>query len=350
MKGIKVSLPLVLMIALLSLGGLAMTYFVKMEDAVVERANVFLASLSDKQQEAATFAFEDSSRTQWHFLPLMSYDRKGVSLGELTDEQDEKLFAMLEASLSAEGYDKTQKIIDLENILKVLEANNPSRDPEQYHIAFYGTPVAKGTWGFSFQGHHVALQYTFVDGKLSAAPTFLGANPAEVPSGEKKGLRVLKDEEDLGIQLVNALTREQQAMALITANAPREIFTANASEVKALEQIGVTFAQLSKDNQKLLKKIIEEYVAIMPHEIAEIRWSKLTKAGMDQIRFAWAGPMDRTAGHYYRVQGPTFLIEFDNTQNNANHIHTVWRDFDGDFGRDLLREHYHGADGKHGHD
>ncbi|MDH3652563.1 MAG: DUF3500 domain-containing protein, partial [Saprospiraceae bacterium] len=320
------------------------------EDRIVKEANTFIDALTSDQKELALMEFENDGRTKWHFLPLASYDRMGISLAELNDEQDVKLFNLLQASLSAEGYEKTQNIIELENVLKMIEENPTTRDPEQYHIAFYGKPVTKGTWGYSFQGHHVVLHYTFVDGKLSGAPTFLGANPAEVPSGKMKGLRVLKDEEDLGIKLVNALTKEQQKVALITEEAPREIYTANASKVEPLEEVGVSYAEMSKENQKLLDLLISEYVSVMPEDVGRKRVEKLTSAGIEKIRFAWAGPMDRSAGHYYRIQGPTFLVEFDNTQNNANHIHSVWRDFNGDFGRDLIQEHYHSADGKHGHD
>ena len=320
------------------------------EDRIVEKANQFLEALTSEQKELATIDFEDEGRTQWHFLPLASYDRSGISLAELDPHQDQKLFDLLKASLSAEGYDKTQDIIALEDVLKILEKDNATRDPEQYHIAIYGTPKAKGTWGYSFQGHHVVLHYTFVNGKLSGAPTFLGANPAEVPSGEKKGLRVLREEEDLGLQLINNLSADQQKEALIAEVAPREIFTTNASEVKPMEEVGVLYADMSSDNKKTLDRLITEYVSVMPEDLARKRVEKLTAAGIDKIRFAWAGTFDRSGGHYYRIQGPTFLIEFDNTQNNANHIHTVWRDFKGDFGRDLIREHYQKAGGKHGHE
>ena len=315
----------------------------------MQAANEFISSLDKEQSDLALISFEDDGRTDWHFLPVASYDRQGISLAELSDEQDQKLFDLLQASLSAEGYDKTQNIIELENVLKMLEKDNSTRDPEQYHIAIYGMPKSKGTWGYSFQGHHVVLHYTFIDGKISAAPTFLGANPAEVPSGTKKGLRVLKDEEDLGLALITGLSDEQRERAVIASEAPREIFTTNAAKVDPLDPVGVSYAEMSSENKKLLDQLITEYISVMPTDIAQKRLGKLTNAGIDNIRFAWAGVTDRSAGHYYRLQGPTFLIEFDNTQNDANHIHTVWRDFEGDFGRDLIREHYHHADEKHGH-
>ena len=297
----------------------------------------------------ALIDFADDSREVWHFLPVASFDRYGIALSELSDEQDQLVFDLLQASLSAEGFEKTEQIVGLEVVLQMLEKNNTTRDPEQYHIAIYGIPTSKGTWGYTFQGHHVALVFTFVDGKLSTTPTFLGANPAEVPSGPKKGLRVLKEEEDLGLELINALTPEQQTLAMISDRAPREIFTAAESEVKPLEQAGVRYGDMSKENQKLFDRLISEYISVMPEDMAQQRVTKLTGAGVENIRFGWAGPKDRSDGHYYRIQGPTFLVEFDNTQNNANHIHSVWRDFKGDFGRDLIREHYHSADEKHGH-
>ncbi len=347
----KMSMPLSKYFLILGIFivAIAATRWLKTEDAILKSLHELLSSLSEEQRGAIMFDHDDAKRTDWHYLPVASYDREGISLAELDDKQDQLVYNFLKASLSAEGYGKAENIIMLEDVLKVLEKDNSSRDREQYHMAIFGTPGKKGVWGVCFEGHHLSLNYTFVDGVPSAAPTFLGANPAEVPSGPHKGLRVLQDEEDLGIKLINALTSEQQQRALISDVAPREIFTANDSEVAPLENKGVTYAEMSAENRMILDDIIREYVSVMPEDIGRMRMKKIEAGGRDEIRFAWAGPKDRSAGHYYRVQGPSFLIEFDNTQNDANHIHTVWRDFKGDFGRDMIREHYHSAGKDHDH-
>jgi hypothetical protein len=309
-------------------------------DDMVAAANKLLASLTADQRAEVTFEVNDTSREIWHFLPVASFDRFGLPLNQLSDAQDQLVLDLVKASVSTEGFDKARQIMDLESILKVMENNSPNRDPQQYHIAIYGTPSTKGIWSWSFSGHHISLHYTMVDGTLASTPTFLGANPGEVMQGEKKGLRVLIDEEEKALVLIASMNSEQKAKAIIADKAPYEIFTAAASEVKPLENLGVKYSEMSAEQKKMLKAIVDEYISFMPKEIAKLRTKKINQSGWEDIVFAWAGVTDRSDGHYYRIQGPSFLIEFDNTQNNANHVHTVWRDFDGDFGRDLIREHY----------
>ncbi len=318
--------------------------------SIIQAASDFLTSLDEKQRSQATFPFDDRTREIWHYLPLASWKRAGISLAELSDRQRKKVFNLLFASLSEEGYYKAETIIDLENVLSDLEDGNPSRDPDQYHIAVYGVPADEGVWAYNFEGHHISLHFTFADGKVSGSPTFLGANPAEVPLGPKRGLRVLGDEEDLGLLLINELPPDQQAQAIFRDISPWEIVSSVATELGPLEDTGVRFADMDEANQGILRDLISEYIQVMPTDIAKQRRARIEAAGYADIRFAWAGSTTIDDGHYYRVQGPTFLIEFDNTQNDANHIHTIWRDFKGDFGRDILRAHYHHADADHGHD
>jgi len=309
-------------------------------DDMVAAADRLLASLTPDQRTQVTFEVNDTSREIWHFLPVASFDRFGLPLNELSDAQDQLVLDLIKASVSAEGFDKATQIMNLETILKVMENNAPSRDPQQYHIAIYGTPSTKGIWSWSFSGHHISLHYTMVDGALASTPTFLGANPGEVRQGEKKGLRVLIDEEEKALALIASMTDEQKRKAIIAEKAPYEIFTGAASEVKPLEYLGLKYSAMSAAQKEMLKAIVDEYISFMPEDIAKHRMDKINRSGWDDIVFAWAGVTDRSDGHYYRIQGSSFLIEFDNTQNNANHVHTVWRDFNGDFGRDLIREHY----------
>jgi hypothetical protein len=228
------------------------------------------------------------------------------------------------------------------------------RNPIKYFVSIYGTPDPKGTWGWRFEGHHMSLVFTIVDGKaISTSPMFMGTNPAEVREGPRKGVRVLGRDEDLARQLVKSLNAEQSATAIFDKTAPKEVITATAPgfdgpppKVSPLTPEGIASAKLSKDQQKQLRGLVEEFAKRIRPDLAKADLAKIEKAGWDKVHFAWAGGTERGQGHYYRVQGPTFLIEYDNTQNEANHVHSVWRDFNGDFGDDILAKHHAEAHGK----
>lgn len=288
----------------------------------------------------AQLPFEDVSRNTWHFLPGEMWSRAGISLHELNAPQKKLLFKLLEENLSKTGNEKTHKIIDLENVLAELTGDKVFRDPEKYYAAFYGDPKKDSLWAWSFEGHHISLNFTILDNQISMAPRFLGANPAIIGEGPRKGERTLAKEDDLGLQLINDLTPTQRQKAIFQKNSFPDIVTANAAEVRPLKPAGIGCEALDNDQQILLATLIDEYLSIMPTELATKRMNNLKKEEFGKIRFGWAGQTELGKPHYYRIQGNTFLIEFDNTQNNANHIHTVWRDFDGDFGKDLIKEHY----------
>jgi hypothetical protein len=219
-------------------------------------------------------------------------------------------------------------------------AESMVRDPEKYFVSIFGTPSSKATWGWRVEGHHVSLQFTIVNGTFVAnSPFFFGSNPAEVREGPQKGLRILAQREDTARALVMALDEGQRSKAVIQTVAPNDILTENKLKVDPLSPIGITAAALTAAQRDMLMQVVGAYTSAMADDIAADRTAQLKTAGLDKIAFAWAGELERGKKHYYRVQGPTFLIEFDNTQNNGNHIHSVWRDFNGDFGRDLLREH-----------
>jgi len=204
----------------------------------------------------------------------------------------------------------------------------------------FGTPSVRDTWGWRVEGHHVSLNFTIVNGTLvSGAPAFFGSNPAEVRSGPKKGLRILGIEEDAARALLDALDASQRAKAIITATAPGDMLTMANVNITPLTPPGIMMDALNASQRDLLMKLIDVYTGLMADDIAADRLAKIKKAGVEKIGFAWAGETERGRKHYYRIQGPTFLVEYDNTQNDGNHIHSVWRDFDGDFGRDLLRDH-----------
>ena len=310
-------------------------------------ARAFLAALSPELRAQATFPFDAEERYNWHYIPR---ERKGVPFKAMNTEQRRAAEALLRAALSDPGNQKVTTIMSLETILHELENRNPIRDPDLYYFSIFGEPKEDGTWGWRVEGHHLSLNFTVVKGVVqSSTPQFLGANPAEVRAGPRQGLRALKEEEDLARQLVQSLTEEQRKQAIIAETAPRDIVTAAQRKVNPLQPTGIAVTQLTEAQRGLLRDLVRVYLAVMPDDVARARVERMRAAGFDRITFAWAGGLEKGQPHYYRIQGPTFLIEYDNTQNNANHIHSVWRDFNGDFGEDVLRAHYETAPPGHGH-
>jgi hypothetical protein len=267
----------------------------------------------------------------------------------MSEAQRARAQDLLKTGLSQRGYLTATAIMDLESTLGAIEraardggrrAESFRRDPLEYYVAVFGTPSAKNPWGWRVEGHHVSVRFTLAGGSVDmGAPSFFGSNPAEVPDGPKKGLRILAYEEDPARALVTALDASRRAKAVIQTSAPNDIVTNNKVDINPLSPVGISMAELTAAQKPMLMQVVEAYTSAMATDIAADRTNRLTKAGVEKITFAWAGEVERGKKHYYRVQGPTFLIEFDNTQNDGNHIHSVWRDFSGDFGRDLLREH-----------
>lgn len=299
----------------------------------------FIEALDEKQKEKTLHDFNDIYRERWHYLPTESWPRRGISIAQLSELQRTKLHALLQSSLSSSGYDKTMATIELENVLAELENNPERRNPEKYFINIWGDPSKDKLWSWRFEGHHVSLHFTNVDHEMSFSPRFFGANPGIVKSGSKKGLRSLAAEQDLGIELINSMNDKQKSKAIISDMAYYEIVTSNALEVAPLEENGLKISEMTTSQIGILSKIIEEYVSVIPEELAKKRMRTIKDENFEDIFFAWAGATEIGKAHYYRIQGKSFLLEFDNAQNNANHIHTIWRDFDGDFGRDMIREH-----------
>ena len=311
----------------------------KSAGSMTTAATTFLASLTPEQRQRATFAFDSAERMRWHFVP--QFERNGLQIREMTEPQRKLAHELLKTGLSARGYTTYTQIMQLENILKAQEkGSGPTRDPEGYRFAVFGTPSAKGTWGWRVEFHHVSLHFDVVNGTaISSTPSFAGANPAEVKDGPQKGQRTLGTLEDTARALVTALDDSQRKVAIFTNVALNDIVTENALDIKPLSPDGIKASAMTPAQRDQLMKILDAYAGLMTADIAADRMAKVKKAGIENIAFAWAGSIERGQKHYYRVQGPTFLIEFDNTQNDANHVHSVWRDFNGDFGRDLLREH-----------
>lgn len=305
--------------------------------AMADAAQAFLDTLTPEQRAAVTFPFHGDDRFDWHYIPR---ERKGVSLREMTAAQKKAGLALVEASLSAEGYDKSERIRQLEQILYDREGR-AIRDTELYFFMIFGDPTADGTWGWRYEGHHISQNWTVLDGMLSAStPQFFGTNPAYVREGSRAGERVLVLEDILPRSLIASMSAAHRRAAIVSDEAPRDILTTSDRQAAIQENNGVAFGDLNRGQQDILWALIEEYAEAQPAAVAAERLEKVKKAGLDGIRFAWMGSLTEGEPHYYRVQGPTFLIEYDNVQNGANHVHSVWRDFAGDFGRDLLAEHY----------
>ncbi len=310
--------------------------------AMSDAANAFLGDLNPEQKSKASFKFEDDSRFEFRFTPRA---RTGLPLKEMTEPQRARAHALLKTGLSMRGYTAATTIIGLETVLKAIEpprtGPNPiSRDPELYFVSIYGTP-GRSPWGWKFEGHHVAVNFTIVHDKpVVFSPSFFGSNPAIVRDGPQQGTRALREEEEAGRALLAAFDEAQRAKVIFDVTAPRDMITGENRESKPLEPGGLAYATMTPAQRRLLERLMDVYLGRVAPELAKARLEQVQKAGMEKITFGWAGVIDVGGPHYYRVQGPTFLIEYDNTQNNSNHIHSVWRDFNGDFGRDLLREHY----------
>ena len=308
------------------------------EVAMASAAKAFLTSLDEAQRAKVQFPFDSEERFNWHYIPRV---RKGLPLAEMTPIQRDAAFALLKTGLSVSGFTRAESIRSLELVLRALENRN-SRDPEQYFFSIFGGPGEK-SWAWRYEGHHLSQNWTVVAGKaVATSPAFFGANPAVVMDGPAKGTRALPAEADLGWEMLEGLEGKSREMAIVAGAAPNEIITANSRKAAILENVGLSVRDMSSKERGLLMRLIDAHASAQQTDLAAARLAAIKAAGFENVRFAWIGATKNAPGaaHYYRIQGPTFLIEYDNTQNNANHQHIVWRDFAGDFGTDVLAEHY----------
>ena len=305
--------------------------------AMTTAAAGFLDSLNAEQTAAVRFPFDGEDRFDWHFIPR---ERKGVPLKAMTASQRAAGLDLLRTGLSEKGFTKAESIRQLEQILFELEGRE-IRDPDLYFFMVFGEPAEGNTWGWRYEGHHISQNWTVVNGnRVASSPQFFGTNPAEVRDGPKRGTRVLGREEDQARALLASLNGALRASAMLSDTAPRDILTSNQREAAMQDDLGVAHHDLNEQQRGVLWSIIEEYATAPPSVVADRRLRAIRNAGLDGIKFGWMGGAARGEPHYYRIQGPTFLIEYDNTQGDGNHAHSVWREFKGDFGRDLLAAHY----------
>jgi len=305
--------------------------------AMAAAATAWLQSLDPDQRSQAMFAVDDTERENWHFVPRA---RQGVNLGVMTDAQRVLARELLAAGLSQRGQLQVEAIIALENVLFAI-SGSARRDAKLYYFTIFGTPGSPAPWGWRVEGHHLSVNFTLADGRISATPLFFGANPAEVRIAHaQKGRRVLAAEADLGRALAKSFDATQLRAVLIAERAPDDTITGNRPRVQPLESSGLAYERMTPDQQAQLRALVELYAGRLRPELATAEMQSIASRGWSLVHFAWAGGLEPGVGHYYRIQGPAFLIEYDNTQDQVNHIHTTWRNFAGDFGRDLLAEHY----------
>lgn len=313
---------------------------------MAEIAKTFLGSLTAEQKAKASFSFTDDERENWHFVPI---ERKGLPMKEMSAQSRLLAHALLSTGLSARGVTKAATIMSLEEVLYQIEgagdetkraATRVKRDPEKYFVSIFGEPGTKGVWGWRVEGHHISVNYTIKNGQVvRTTPSFFGSNPGEVREGPLTGVRVLEREEELGRELVKSLTAEQAKKAVVPGDAPKEMLSGQERKINPFSPDGLPDSDLNEAQKKLLNTIMVEYLARVRPDIAEEELEAIRKSDAP-VNFVWMGGTERGQPHYYRVQGKTFVLEYDNVQNDANHVHSVWRSFDGDFGRDILGEHH----------
>lgn len=339
-------LAVALLVTLCLSAASAVAFFklIRTGEVMAEGAEKFLATLDEKQRAQAQLKYDDELRTAWHFIPAPKPGREGLQVRDMTPQQREVAFTLLKSALGEAGYGKARQIMEMENLLLELEkgkTGTPLRDSERYYFTVYGTPNADSRWGLSVEGHHLSLNFVVEKGNvISSTPTALAANPAVVKSDTvptiPQGTRILAREETLAFDLLKTLTEKQRAVAITADKAPSEIRAAGEPQPPQDAPVGLAAEELTGEQRSILQSLIDEYANAMPADVAKERLEAIEKGGLGKVYFAWAGADEPGVGHYYRLQGPTFLIEFVNVQpdaagNPANHIHCIWRDMRGDF-------------------
>lgn len=349
----KKNLSLPLLCVLLSSAGFSQSI-----SPITESATRFLATLSADELSKTQYAFTDSLRYKWTNLPVGMKPRPGIAYGSLSDKSRLAFHRVLSAMLSSQGYLKTTSIMQLDDILNTLyqQAFDTGKIDQRtlsmtqglkwahgnYFISVWGNPQTGQPWGLNFGGHHLALSLTS-DGKaVSMSPYFIGTDPAEVKSGKYAGLRVLSKEEDYGFLLINALTDRQKAVAVLKQAVPQDIITSPQGQQRISDYYGIAASQFTADQKTILTLLIQEYTHNFDHQKAHQLFDKITKSGLDTVYFAWVGALDSNKPHYYIINGPDFLIEYDNVgfQNDGNHVHAILREKGSEFGEDILKQHY----------
>ncbi|MDP7363396.1 MAG: DUF3500 domain-containing protein [Candidatus Latescibacteria bacterium] len=308
---------------------------------MTDAALALLQSLDDGQRKQVCLPFDSDVRTDWHYVPR---GRPGLPLKQMDAIQQQLTRMLVSTGLSATGHHTAMTIMELETVLAGIEGGGRRfpRDPELYFVSVFGDVGSDQPWGWRFEGHHISINHTIFDGRqLATAPVFFGSNPAQVRHGERQGLRALAAEEDVARDLLAQLDGDQRSEAIICAEAPTDILTTNVVSVTDEVRIeGLVGQDMTAAQRQTLEALIHVYISRMPEAVAEAEMGRVRNTDLTKSCFVWAGSTAPGKGHYYRVQGDCFVAEYDNTQNDANHIHAVWRDLQDDFGQQMLRDHY----------
>ena len=308
---------------------------------MADAASAFLASLSDELRAKATYHYLDGERVFWYYPPL---NRHGVPLRDMNTTQRELALGLMASGLNERSNGMARQIIGLEAVLAEIEREQGLktflRNPELYYFTVFGEPGGVDPWGWRAEGHHISLNYSiWGDEVISVTPFFFGSNPARVPSGPQEGLRILSRREDLALELAASLDRSQLSKAVIYEDAPYDIVTYNSTRASLPYEEGLPASRMNGTQKEMLTALVEEYVSQTRDDVSRDRMDAVIAEGIDRLHFAWGGPVDGSIPHYYRIHGGDFLVEFDNYQNGANHIHSVWRDVHNDFATDVLSKH-----------
>lgn len=332
--------------------------FGQTSEVILDETNEFLKTLNQDELQQINFQFKDSSRTNWTNLPVGLAKRNGIRYGQLSEESKIRFHHVLTTLFSSQGYLKTTSIMNLDDILNVVyetaydrklisdevykEIRTLDWDYNNYFIAVWGKPNKIEPWGLKFEGHHISINLSVIGNKYSLTPLFLGTDPAEVTITKYAGLRVLSKEEDYGLLLINSLSKEQKVIATLSQEVPADIITNPNSSQRITDYQGIKAADLKQDQKNILEILIKEYINNLEHDKAHEYLEKVKKSGIDQIHFAWIGSYESRKPNYYIINGPDFIIEYDNVgfQKDGNHIHSIWREKGNDFGEDMLKTHY----------
>lgn len=333
------------------------------EENIHEATIDFLSTLNSEEKDSLSFQFEDLKRKEWTNLPIGLAERPGLRYGALSTESKIKFHNLLLTIFSSQGYLKTTQIMHLDGLLlNIYEIAHKEGDVNEedikfirtldwgqgnYYISIWGDPFKQANWAMKFEGHHISLNVTVVDHEVSVTPLFIGSDPALVRYSEMAGLRILSKEEDYGIQFINMLSSEQLELAILSEEVPKDILTSPGSGKRLLEYQGIKGSQLTEEQKAQLHKLIFEYLSNLEEDYAHKFKESLSETGMESIYFGWIGGRERVTDHYYVINGPHFLIEYDNVGwiHKGDHIHTIFRDKKNDFGDDLLKKHH--EDHKH---
>jgi len=329
------------------------------EEEIRKSVTSFVDGLTTLQKKRALLNFNDTARVKWNNLPVGMRARAGLDIGSMSEEQRKTVHRILSSSLSSQGYLKATSIMHLDNLLNMFVDTMHNRKEiddslyrmmrdlkwshENYYLAVFGNPSADANWGYKLEGHHLSVNFTFHDHQLSVTPMFVGTDPAEYPILQYAGWRVLSKEEDFGLKLIQSLSAEQKQKATMSKEVPADIITSAERGKRLVDYWGLKGSELNVQQQELLKSIVREFVFNLVYEKAVIEYDKIIKAGIKNVYFGWIGEYEEKKPHYYILNGPTFLIEFDNNggpRRAANHIHAIWREKGNEFGEDLLKKHY----------